>query len=1200
MRKIFIFSLASLWHVLLFFYSLQAAGQTSFYNEPFNAPAMLPPVVEDFHPIHQRPATLGWKELTNTVYYSQGSLDPANLSSWNTGRSGGGSAPVAFNAGDFVIQNGHNMHTTTTWALGATGFKLQIENGGILTANHAVTLTSGTTFQIDNGGTYIHNNTTAASSTIFAGTESFAPSSNVRLNNWATNSTVITTGVTLPYGNLEINWTGNTQNWQQSFTGTINLTAGDLTFTSVGTGSFRFSATGAPNITIGGNLNVNCTGLINLGSSTNGALLTVGGDVNQTAGTMTTSGSGYGEIITNTSGSNTWNLGGGTRNFIVFRVSAGKTIALGSDFNLGTPSGNGFVLTVNGTLDANSKVISIGPGGYQIYFNGTLKTANPNGFSGSALTTIDSTNNPSLSITSASTIEYNGTGAQTITARTDYNNLTISGNRNNSTVTLPSATIELTGTFGVSVTNAVFAKTGNTIHFKGSSQTIPAFNYYNLDLTAASSVAFTTSGTIGVAGTFNPATTTSASTGSTIDFNGTGSQSIPAFIFDNAAVSNNATGVSVSNNFTVNGSLTVNGKLIFATASATTSYAVSGTGSFALNSGATIAIASDLGLDGHITLSGIKTCSAGANYQYVRNATGAQVTGSLLPSIITGSLTIALGATANNALTLSSNTKTDNLVLNAGSLNIGANVLSLNNALSRITGSIDASNGTIVFSGSTAQNIPAPTFSGGMRNLTINNANGVTFNANHTITNALTLTSGVVTFAGSSLTLGSNATLNRSNGALAAVPIFPSSIDMIYNGTGDVATGPELPASSTVIRNLTINRSGDVTLGAPVTINGQLMLTAGNIILGSNNLILASTSSLNGGSVSSHLIINSTGSVVRNALPANTASQLFPVGISAASYSPATLSNTGIQTDWTVNVVNGIVPASTYNTDWAIQRTWGITPAIATTANLSFGYNEADPNILGSSWVSNRDVIVNHYNTSGGRWEMAGGLPTSQTAGGVAGSVRTVSISGQNNFSPFAVSEISHALPAVFYSFIGTRQAMRNVLSWTTITEMHNRGFELQRSDEGSLFTTLVFIKSKATRGNSSVALNYNYTDADTRGDRQYYRLRQIDLDGNETYSAIVKITGPINAEAFNLVNLRPNPTSGPGVKLSLQMFAKDDVTLTITDKFGRVVKTWMAHLEAGLNVLTIDVNKIIAGSYILSGHLIKTRKSFFTKLVKQ
>src|SRR6185437_6592003 len=147
-----------------------------------------------------------------TTYYSQGNLAPNLTSSWNTIRGGGGAAPPNFTSGDiFVVQgtgNGgttpHSMTTSATWSISGAASKLQIESGATLTANNAITLASATTFQIDGGGTYVHNNTTAYGTSILQGIESFAPTSTFVLNNSNVSGPSGTT-----FGNLTINFTSD-------------------------------------------------------------------------------------------------------------------------------------------------------------------------------------------------------------------------------------------------------------------------------------------------------------------------------------------------------------------------------------------------------------------------------------------------------------------------------------------------------------------------------------------------------------------------------------------------------------------------------------------------------------------------------------------------------------------------------------------------------------------------------------------------------------------------------------------------------------------------------------------------------------------------------------------------------------------------------------------------------------------------------
>ena len=107
---------------------------------------------------------------------------------------------------------------------------------------------------------------------------------------------------------------------------------------------------------------------------------------------------------------------------------------------------------------------------------------------------------------------FNGSGAQTIPAF-NYNNLTSSST--GARTLASSGTIAVAGTFTPG-TNA-YTVTGSTVNFNGAgAQTIPAFAYNNLTSSSTGARTLASSGTVGVAGTFTPGTNAYTVTGSTV------------------------------------------------------------------------------------------------------------------------------------------------------------------------------------------------------------------------------------------------------------------------------------------------------------------------------------------------------------------------------------------------------------------------------------------------------------------------------------------------------------------------------------------------------------------------------------------------------------------------------------------------------------------------------------------------------------
>ena len=136
------------------------------------------------------------------------------------------------------------------------------------------------------------------------------------------------------------------------------------------------------------------------------------------------------------------------------------------------------------------------------------------------------------------------------------NSLSVSGN-----MTLVAGTFNTAASFPT-VTGIVDVSRG-TVGFTGTgSQTIPAYNYYNLSSSGTGARVLSNTGTIGVANTFSPGTNAYTVTGSTIDYNGPGAQTVAAATYHHLSLSNGgiksfSSGIaSIAGNFSVSSAAT--------------------------------------------------------------------------------------------------------------------------------------------------------------------------------------------------------------------------------------------------------------------------------------------------------------------------------------------------------------------------------------------------------------------------------------------------------------------------------------------------------------------------------------------------------------------------------------------------------------------------------------------------------------------
>jgi hypothetical protein len=224
------------------------------------------------------------------------------------------------------------------------------------------------------------------------------------------------------------------------------------------------------------------------------------------------------------------------------------------------------------------------------------------------------------------------------------------------------------------------------------------------------------------------------------------------------------------------------------------------------------------------------------------------------------------------------------------------------------------------------------------------------------------------------------------------------------------------------------------------------------------------------------------------------------------------------------------------------------------------------------------------------------GLFVPQSANGASGTGHYIDIVVES-LSNFYIHG-SVALPVTVYSFSGQRLGSINKLTWKTSTEVNNAGFELLRSTDGNSYSTLTFVPSAATNGNSTAILNYSFNDERPLAGTGYYRLRQVDKDGKATYSNIVVIKGD-KVNGLMITSLYPNP-GRDNVTLALTSPTNDRVQVIVTDVAGKVVMQQQANVTAGDNTLKLDVQSLHGGTYFVKLTCTTGCESTVMKLMKE
>jgi hypothetical protein len=248
--------------------------------------------------------------------------------------------------------------------------------------------------------------------------------------------------------------------------------------------------------------------------------------------------------------------------------------------------------------------------------------------------------------------------------------------------------------------------------------------------------------------------------------------------------------------------------------------------------------------------------------------------------------------------------------------------------------------------------------------------------------------------------------------------------------------------------------------------------------------------------------------------------------------------------------------------------------------------NNADPNIANIRITKNTDaglgnspiVITPTVNWNGTYWELSFNTPS---------------------FSQFRVHSVNPGnvpLPATVTNFSGMKLETSDKLSWTTSSEQNNAYFNLQHSTDGTNFSTIAKVNSKAPNGNSAATINYTSINAEPKLGHNYYRLQQVDLDNKTSVHAqIVDLIWGANG---NTVSIYPNPTTDI---LNIDLYAQtaQNTTVKLLDMSGRVIKQIQAKSAVGMNNIKLSMGEIASGVYTVQvyenntlSHTSKVKKS--------
>jgi hypothetical protein len=189
-----------------------------------------------------------------------------------------------------------------------------------------------------------------------------------------------------------------------------------------------------------------------------------------------------------------------------------------------------------------------------------------------------------------------------------------------------------------------------------------------------------------------------------------------------------------------------------------------------------------------------------------------------------------------------------------------------------------------------------------------------------------------------------------------------------------------------------------------------------------------------------------------------------------------------------------------------------------------------------------------------------------------------ITLHGLTNFSLFALGDNNAPLPVELASFTSSVNKNNVKLSWSTVSEENNAGFDIERKAANS--TSWLKVGNVAGNGTTASAHSYSFEDRNLNTANYNYRLKQIDMNGNYKYynlSGEVIVGVP---SKFELSQNYPNPFN-PSTKINYELPFDSKVSISLFDMTGREVASILSSVQsAGYYTVQFNGANLSSGTY--------------------
>ncbi|MEO1435547.1 MAG: T9SS type A sorting domain-containing protein, partial [Bacteroidota bacterium] len=169
---------------------------------------------------------------------------------------------------------------------------------------------------------------------------------------------------------------------------------------------------------------------------------------------------------------------------------------------------------------------------------------------------------------------------------------------------------------------------------------------------------------------------------------------------------------------------------------------------------------------------------------------------------------------------------------------------------------------------------------------------------------------------------------------------------------------------------------------------------------------------------------------------------------------------------------------------------------------------------------------------------------------------------------------MSSPLPVELTRFQAELDGSRVILDWETATEYNNAYFEIERSKDGEIFEVIERINGAGT---TQEPRTYRGIDIEPYIGVSYYRLHQVDFDGQDSYSDIRVIH---NQTTFEILAY-PSPVARGGI-MSVLINMKGNLHVRLYDSQSRLLQQRNMWHQNGELLVDLSTAALVPGNYLV------------------